>query len=144
MIKHGMMAWAHSAKRLCVKSVGESLQEFNLSYVELAILLFLNENPSLDTGRDIADGLLLAKSNISTAVEELVQRGYLRRETDPADRRLVHLKLMDAARILIQQGEEERQNMINQLFDGFTQEEMEVLWKFSERVYDNMQEMLRE
>lgn len=143
-MKHGLMAWAHSAKRLCVKNGEGLLKEFNLSYVELAILLFLDENPGLDTGRDIADGLLLAKSNISTAVENLVQRGYLRREADPADRRLVHLKRMDAAQILIQRGEEERQKMIQQLFDGFTQEEMEVLWNFSERVYANIQEMLWE
>ncbi|MDY4954190.1 MAG: MarR family transcriptional regulator [Candidatus Onthomonas sp.] len=143
-MKHGLMAWAHSAKRMCVKSVEEALKEFNLSYVELAVLLFLDENPALDTGRDIADGLLLAKSNISTAVESLVQRGYLRREPDPVDRRLVHLKLMDTARILIQRGEEERQKMIRQMFDGFTRAEMEVLQSFSDRVYDNIQEMLRE
>ena len=60
------------------------------------------------------------------------------------DRRLVHLKLMDTARILIQRGEEERQKMIRQMFDGFTRAEMEVLQSFSDRVYDNIQEMLRE
>ena len=143
-MKHSLIACAHSAKRLCVKSVEELLEEFNLSYVEIVILLFLDECPSLDTSRDIANGLLLAKSNISTAVETLVQRGYLRRESDPEDRRLVHLKLMEPAETLIRRGKKRRREMMEQLFEGFSRAELEVLWNFSERIYINAQKMLQE
>lgn len=84
---NGLMVWAHSAKRLCSKNAEALVKEFGLSHVEIGILGFLHDHPKLDTSRDIAEALLLAKSNVSNAVENLVQRGYLRREADSEDRR---------------------------------------------------------
>ena len=81
---------------------------------------------------------------MSNAVENLVQRGYLRREADSEDRRLIHLKLMDSAQELIQRGEADRTKLLAQLFSGFSDEEMKLMRSFSQRVYDNVQEMLRE
>ena len=141
---NGLMVWAHSAKRLCSKNAEALVKEFGLSHVEIGILGFLHDHPKLDTSRDIAEALLLAKSNVSNAVENLVQRGYLRREADSEDRRLIHLKLMDSAQELIQRGEADRTKLLAQLLSGFSDEEMKLLRSFSQRVYDNMQEMLRE
>lgn len=139
-----LMVWAHSAKRLCGKSVERLVKECGLSHVEIGMLVFLHEHPQLDTSRDIAEELLLAKSNVSTAVENLVRQGYLRREPDPEDRRLVHLKVMDSAQELVRRGEAEQKRLLDQLFVGFSQEEMETMWSISERVYNNAQKMLRE
>lgn len=143
-MKNGIMAWAHSAKRLCSKSMETIMEAFGLSYVEIGILLFLHENPQWDTSRDIADTLLLAKSNVSTAVENLVQRGYLQRQADPGDRRLVHLKLMAPAQILIERGMAEWQKLWEALFAGFLPEEMETLEQFGTRICDNVQKVLKQ
>lgn len=120
------------------------MKEFGLPCVEIGILLFLHDHPQCDTSRDIADTLLLAKSNVSTAVENLVQRGYLQRQVDPGDRRLVHLKLMDPARILIERGMAERQRLCEALFAGFSPEEMETAEQFSARICDNVQKVLKQ
>jgi MarR family transcriptional regulator for hemolysin len=138
------MVWAHGAKRLYSKRMEPLTKEFDLPPVEMEILLFLHEHPWFDSSRDIAEYLLLAKSNVSNAVENLVQRGYLRRRADLKDRRLVHLELLDPAQILVSRGEDERKKLFTQLFAGFSAEEMEMLWKFRKRISANVQNMLRE
>ncbi len=144
ILRNCMMVWAHTAKRLCGKSMEALIKEFGLSYVELGILLFLHEHPQFDTSRDIAEFLMLAKSNVSTAVENLVQRGYLKRQADPSDRRMIHLKLMETAQALIKQGDKAHEQLLNQLFAGFSTEEMAQVTGFCQRLYTNAQEMLKE
>ena len=75
-MEHTMLVWAQSVKQLCTKSMEPMMTEFDLSTMEIGIILFLAESPACDTCRDIADHLLLAKSNVSTAVDRLVQKGY--------------------------------------------------------------------
>ena len=53
-------------------------------------------------------------------------------------------KNMGSAQELIQRGEADRTKLLAQLFSGFSDEEMKLLRSFSQRVYDNVQEMLRE
>ena len=81
-MEHTMMVWAQSVKQLCSKSMEPIIEEFDLTMIEIGIILFLAESPACDTCRDIADNLLLAKSNVSTAVDHLVQKGLVGREPE--------------------------------------------------------------
>ena len=82
-MEHTMLVWAQSVKQLCSKSMEPIIEEFDLTMIEIGIILFLAESPACDTCRDIADNLLLAKSNVSTAVEHLVQKGLVGRKPGP-------------------------------------------------------------
>ena len=82
-MEHTMLVWAQSVKQLCSKSMEPIIEEFDLTMIEIGIILFLAESPACDTCRDIADNLLLAKSNVSTAVEHLVQKGLVESQTRP-------------------------------------------------------------
>ena len=111
-MEHTMLVWAQSVKQLCSKSMEPIIEEFDLTMIEIGIILFLAESPACDTCRDIADNLLLAKSNVSTAVEHLVQKGLVGREPDQADRRKVHLSLRPSARALVRKGQSARDTLL--------------------------------
>lgn len=142
MLNSDLLAWSHMAKRLCNVSMGSMIEEFGLNHMELGILMFLYKNPEADTSRDISDALMLAKSNISTAVENMVQRGYLRRQADPKDRRVIHLKLESAAQQLAERGDALHQQQLDQLLTGFSPEEREKMGDYCKRILANMHELL--
>lgn len=63
------------------------LARTGLSMREVHVLLFLANNPSYDTARDVTEFRGLSKSQVSQAVELLAAERILRRTPDAADRR---------------------------------------------------------
>lgn len=70
------------------------------------ILLFLANNPGLDTARDICTYRGLKPGIVSFHVEKLVQEGYLLRQPAPGDRRKCRLVCTEKAGPVVQQGRE--------------------------------------
>ena len=67
------------------------------------ILLFLANNPSLDTARDVCTYRGLKPGIVSFHVEKLVQEGYLLRQPAPGDRRKCRLVCTEKAGPVVQQ-----------------------------------------
>ena len=72
-------------------------QQYQLSLIEANIISFLYNNPGKDTAGDIVELRMLAKGNVSQAVEALIRKSLLQRRQDNADRRKIHLSLLPAA-----------------------------------------------
>ena len=70
------------------------------------ILLFLANNPGLDTARDVCTYRGLKPGIVSFHVEKLVQEGYLLRQPAPGDRRKCRLVCTEKAGPVVQQGRE--------------------------------------
>lgn len=68
--------------------------ELKLNQLEIDILLFLHNNPEFNTARDIVTYRGFAKSNVSTAIDSLRQKGYVTVFTDPDSRKLQRLSLV--------------------------------------------------
>ena len=142
-MEHTMLVWAQSVKQLCSKSMEPIIEEFDLTMIEIGIILFLAESPACDTCRDIADNLLLAKSNVSTAVEHLVQKGPVGREPDQADRRKVHLSLRPSARALVRKGQSARDTLLQELMSGFTPEEIGQMEHLEQKLLEQIRLVLK-
>ena len=67
----------------------------DLTQIELTILGFLLNNPTFNTAKDIEEVHVLKKSNISNAIDHLIVRGYLTRNRDIQDRRIIHLEITE-------------------------------------------------
>lgn len=139
-----MMVWAQSVKQLCTKSMEPMMAAFGLTMIEVGIILFLAESPACDTCRDIADSLLLAKSNVSTAVEHLVQKGFIAREPDQLDRRKIHLPLLPAAHDLVQQGQTARETLLAELMAGFTPEEIGQMKRLERKLLEQIRQVVKQ
>lgn len=109
-------AYAYTLRPLCEK--------YNLAQTALDILLFLHNNRGLDTAKDICTYRHLKPALVSLYVENLVQSGYLVRETDAHDRRKCRLKLTDQALPIVQEGAVWQNHFTKELLNGLSSEEL--------------------
>ncbi len=110
---------------------------YGLVPIEATIISFLYNNPGKDTAADIVELRMLAKSNVSQAVESLIQKSLLQRRQDTEDRRRIHLALTSEARPITEDIETVREVFRKQLFRGFTEEEQKQFAWFHDRVAEN-------
>lgn len=93
---------AHLARRYnqaCQAHVAAALAGQGLVSIEYGALASLAEEPGIDQRR-LAEALGIDRNSAGQIAEALAQRGLIRREVDPADRRGRHLFLTDAGRAL--------------------------------------------
>ena len=118
--------------------------KYGLSQLEIDVLLFLYNNPELNTVRDISEMRGLAKSNVSNAVEILRGRGYLNSEPDPESRKIKRLSISDKMLGRAEELAACQTAGFARALRGFTEEERELWNRFARRIDLNIQEALRE
>ena len=113
-------------------------RDFGLTQNELAVLLFLNNNPSLDRAADIVSCRGIAKSHVSLAVTRLEAQGILTRRYDPADRRACHLVLTEKGTEIAEAGAERQRQFFEALYVGISPEERELMRSVARKIMDNI------
>ena len=66
---------------------------YDFQMIDIHILLFLKNNPALNTARDIVTSRGLSKSNVSNALEKLRMRGMVSLREDSENRRIQRIFL---------------------------------------------------
>ena len=112
-------------------------ERYSLVPIEATIISFLFNNPGRDTAADIVELRMLAKSNVSQAVESLIQKSLLQRRQDMEDRRRIHLSLTSACKPITKDIEAVREDFRKQIFRGFTEEEQRQFAWFNDRIAEN-------
>jgi len=115
-----------------------AMQQFNITRSELDIILFLYNNPELDSAKDIVEKRGLSKSHASLGVEMLVQKGYLIQKQDEKDRRRYHLLLQDAALPIARAGAAVQQQFAKMIFEGLNEEEIALFDQVQKKIYQNI------
>lgn len=116
---------------------------FNLSRIEIIILTFLHNNPSYDSARDIVEFRMLQRGNVSAAVDTLEKKGYLTRDTDPDDKRIIHLKLTEQTDDIVRAIEEKQEALVLCIFAGFSEDEKKNFAAYNARLYQNVMSHLK-
>lgn len=119
-------------------------QELKLPQTAFDILLFLANNPSLNTARDIVEVRKIKANLVSVNVDRLAQEGYLERRSVPGDRRKAYLVCTEKAQPIIRRGQEIQAEFQEQLFAGVDAELREKFHRVIASVEDNLDAMLRE
>ena len=73
----------------------KEMAEEQLTQVQLACMRFVHLHPDPSVG-DIADGLTISDAASAKLIDRLVKKGILTRQEDPADRRVLKIKLTTA------------------------------------------------
>lgn len=110
-------------------------RQYSLTRNELDILLFLHNNPQFDRAADIVSYRGIAKSHVSLSVAALEARGWLRRETDDADRRIIHLLPTAAAAPAVDAGKKAQQSFASLLSADLTAQERRLLRQLLEKIH---------
>lgn len=112
--------------------------KYSLTYTELTVVLFLANNPSLDTASDIVKYQNLAKSHVSVSVRELEAHGIISREHRGGDRRTVHLCLTKQAKPIISDARAAQQKFADAMLSEITDEERDLLTRILKRIDQNI------
>ncbi|WP_461812143.1 MarR family winged helix-turn-helix transcriptional regulator [Faecalimonas sp.] len=117
-------------------------KKYALSQIEVIIMGFLHNNPGKDTVGDISSWRMLPKGNVSQGVESLIQKGFLQRFPDKADRRKIHLCITEKANEMIVGIDKARNLYDKQIFNGLSEEEKKMYFRINEKILENVFESL--
>ncbi len=92
------------------------LKDYDFSPSEVSTMLYLLENPNLDTAKKISDQHGLTQSLICRAVDSLTRQGYITVTNDEEDRRVNHLSLHIDDEKLLHILRTLNQDFLNELF----------------------------
>lgn len=111
--------------------------KYDLTNLELNILFFLKSNVKLDTAREISEKLHLSKSNISDAVDNLTQKGYILGIQDKKDRRYIHLKLQEKADKILENALVVHEEFVKCITKDISQDKLDIAREVLEQILEN-------
>lgn len=111
-------------------SVMEPLsEELDMPQSAVDILMFLANNPGLETAKDICRYRYMKPGIVSFHVDRLVEEKYLERSQDPTDRRKYKLLCTERASRIIERGRETQRKFAMRMAEGLCQEDLEQFSK---------------
>lgn len=101
------------------------------------LLMHLNCQPNCSQV-ELAEQLEVSPAAIAVSIKKLEKGGYIRRETDESDNRVHQVTITPKGEQVIQKSITMFQEVEAQMFAGFSDEEMERMGDFLERIYHNL------
>ena len=137
--------WEHqnAIKALYSKCVEGVCAKHNITRMELDILLFLANNPCFDTASDMIEVRYLSKSQVSSSIKLLEQRGYLRKEYLKCNRKTAHLRICKEAMDIVRDGQAAQEEFISIMLNGFSQEEIDSMKRHNAHILRNINAYLK-
>lgn len=108
------------------------------------ILMFLANNPSYKTARDIVEVRGLKANLVSIHLDRLEQEGYLTRSAVTGDRRKRELHLTEKAQPIIRAGREMQQHFFDALDENVTQAQKDTILAVLKTMNRNIDQLLEE
>lgn len=113
-------------------------EKYALTQAEMVVLLFLANNPQLDTATDIVEKRRLTKSAVSMAGRTLQEKGLIHGGYAGGNHRSIHLQICDKALPIIEEGKQAQNKFLDILTRGFTAAEQTTLRSYILRMIDNI------
>ena len=113
-------------------------------YLVLRSLLAEQADNAQVKAADIAAHLGQAPSAVSRTVKQLVQKGWVDRQSDPADRRQVQLTLTAQGHQEYQRATERVESFLVDLVGDLTEAELESYIHLTAKIYQTMERLLNE
>lgn len=130
------LAYHAACKPLC--------QELGLPQTAFDILLFLANNPTYKTARDIVEIRHIKANLVSVNVDRLVQEGYLIRQAVAGDRRKTELICTEKAQPVILRGQQLQEEFSERLFYNIDDDMKESFFATISLIEKNLDIILKE
>ena len=112
--------------------------EYDVTYMEMMILLFLANNPKMDKARDIVEKRHIAKSHASISIRSLMEKGYIEGKNLNGDKRSIHLSILPKAKKIVLAGQKAQKEYFKVLTKGFSKEELDILKSCMQKMKENL------
>ncbi len=129
---------AYVGKKLYEKYCIEADKKYSLSICEGEVLMNLHLSGGEGIARDMVEQGWISKSQVSKAVEKLVDCGYISSAEDKADRRLVRLRLTSKAAEPIKDLEAATDSFLDKMFAELSEDDISIFNALLQKMTDNV------
>ena len=123
---------------------GEVCDRYELTQMEYDILMFLHNNPQLNTAAEIVKIRKSTKSHVSTSLKKLENRGFVKRIQSEDNKKHIEIVLLDRAALIVEAGLNAQKQFAQDVLSGLTKEERHMCIKVFDKICNNAEEQLRE
>ena len=123
---------------------GEVCDRYELTQMEYDILMFLHNNPQLNTAAEIVKIRKSTKSHVSTSLKKLENRGFVKRIQSEDNKKHIEIVLLDRAALIVEAGLNAQKQFAQDVLSGLTKEERHMCIKVFDKICNNEEEHLRE
>lgn len=123
--------------------VDSKFREKGLYFGQPPILKYLSENKNA-TQKEIADFLHISPPSVATSLKRMEESGLVVRVENKKDARRNSVKLTKKGKELVEYADNLFLRMDDVTYKGFTEEEMDMLISFLERMNDNLKNFVKE
>lgn len=113
------------------------LKEFDITPPQFVALQWLSEEGDLTIG-ELSTKMYLAFSTTTDLVDRMEKNGLVQRVKDENDRRVVRIHLLEIGSELIEKVIDRRQNYLREVFQDYSQDEIDGLGNSLRLLYDKM------
>ncbi len=118
-------------------------QSYGLYVGQPQVLRFVRSHPGC-TQIEIADSLGVSSASIAFSTKRLQKAGYLMKQVNHLNMRCNKLYVTREGEEVLDRFQEVYDEMYKTMFDGFTEEEIEILGSFVNRAASNLERMISE
>ena len=123
------------------RALNQTIGELDLSLAQHEILLSIWQKPGL-TQKQLAENLLVVKSNVSALIKKLEARGLVHRECDPCDTRNKCLSLTEAGERLVRRSFERQNRVIDAMVSGMSDAELKMMSEVMSRAGASLDKLI--
>ena len=117
--------------------------QYDLTQLEYDILMFLYNNPQYNTAADIVKVRKSTKSHVSTSLRFLEEKGLVEKKQSEGNKKHIEIILLDSAQEIVQAGLNVQKEFVQNMFQGFTEEEMVMCKSVFGRICNNAENCLK-
>ncbi|HHY12120.1 MAG TPA: MarR family transcriptional regulator [Firmicutes bacterium] len=110
------------------------LNDFDITTPQFLALLVLKDKPGITMG-ELCDRLFLACSTATDLIDRMEKNGYLERNRDTKDRRVIRLSITKKGKDVIDQVIKARRHYVDSILAQLTQEEIDQLAQSLEKLH---------
>lgn len=125
-----------------IKSIMKlKVDEYGLTFGLLHVLKLIEKYPDSNQ-KKIAEEMRFTEGAMSMTTKKLTELGLVKKVSLKTDMRYHKLTLTDKGRQVLKDYEEYHNKIINDIFDGFNEKEIVILYNFISRVNENIKNIL--
>ena len=119
---------------------GKVCDQYELTQMEYDILMFLHNNPQLNTAAEIVKIRKSTKSHVSTSLKKLENRGFVKRIQSEDNKKHIEIVLLDRAALIVEAGLNAQKQFAQDVLSGLTKEERHMCIKVFDKICNNAEE----
>ena len=125
-------------QNILLKNYKAETRKFDLTPMQLGVLRKLYEEEDGLNASELVKRLLSDSSTMMLVIDHLEEKGLVKRQTDPNDRRVYHIILTEKAKKILPEAIEQTDKVNKFIHDNFSDKEIKTLRSCLIRIYDHV------